>query len=123
MAPAPVAAVGPDALELGGGVVEAAERAAGDGLTVEQSDQQAAARRRELVGRISAQPFRHRFLGAAVPAGVLDRQLGQQRLGQRIILADRHEAEFVDCVTRTSLNCLTPVACLHSGAGDSLTLI
>ena len=76
-------------------VVEPAERAAGDGLAVEKPDQQAAAGRGELVGRIPAQPVRTGLLGAAVPGGVLDRQLGQQRLGQRIILADRHEAKLV----------------------------
>ena len=82
------------ALELGGGVVEPAERAAGDGLSVEQPDEQPAAGRRELCGRISAQPLRDSRLGAAVPGGVLDSQLGQQRLGQRIILADRHETKL-----------------------------
>ena len=95
MALAPTTAVGPDPLELGGGVVEAAERAAGDGLVIEKPDEQAAAGRGELVGRIPAQPVRHGLLSRAVPRGVLDRQLGQQRLSQGIILADRHEAKLV----------------------------
>ena len=41
VAPAPMPAVGPDALELGGVGVEPAERAAGDGLAVEQPDRAA----------------------------------------------------------------------------------
>ena len=94
---ATVAAVGPDALELGRRVVEAAECAAGDRPAVEQADKQAAAWRSELVGRIPAQPFRHCFLGGAISAGVLDGKLGEQRLGQWVFLADRHEAELGRC--------------------------
>ena len=97
MTVATVPAVGPDPLEFGRGVVEAAERPAGDRPAVEQSDEQAAAGRGELVGRIPAQPLRHCFLGGAVSAGVLDGQLGEQRLGQWVILADRHEAELGRC--------------------------
>ena len=55
----------------------------------------AAAGGRELVGRIAAQPLRHAVHRSAVPGGVLDRQLGQQRFGQRVILVDRYEAEVV----------------------------
>src|SRR5213596_3793356 len=97
MALAAVAAVGPDSLELGGGLIEAAERTAGDGLVVQQPDEQAAAGRGELVGRIPAQPFRDGMSGSAVAARVFDGKLGEERLGQWVVLADRHETESVDC--------------------------
>ena len=41
--------------------------------------------------------FGHGFLGGAISAGVLDGKLGEQRLGQWVFLADRHEAELGRC--------------------------
>lgn len=73
------------------------EGAAGDGKTVEKADQQSAARWGEIFGGILLeQPFHDPLLGAAVPAGVLDSQFGQQRCGQRIMLVYRHEPEFIE---------------------------
>jgi hypothetical protein len=43
---------------------------------------------------MTPQPLRHVLFRYSVPAGVLDGQLSQQRLGQWVILADRHEAKF-----------------------------
>lgn len=91
-----MAAVGPDAFELGSGVIESLERTASDGLAVEQPDQQPAIGRGELVGRMAAQPFRDGVFGGAVSGCVLDRELGQQRLGQRIVPADGDEDESID---------------------------
>jgi hypothetical protein len=92
---AAVPAVGPDALELGGLCVEPAERPAGDGVAMEKSDEHAAARRRELIGRVLTQPSADRVDRAAVAGGVLDGEFGEQRLGQRVVLADRDEAQVV----------------------------
>ena len=64
---------------------------------VEQPDQQSRRRaaRTPRPGRCAASG--HRVGRAAVAFGVLRRQLGEQRLGQRIILADGHEAEWGHC--------------------------
>ena len=53
--------------------------------------------RREFVGRITAQPRVHSVALSAVAVGVLDRELVDQRRGQRIVLTDRHEAQLADC--------------------------
>ena len=94
----PMTAVGPYPFELGPRVVEAPERSSGDGNTVEKSDQQSAVRRSEVFsGILLQQPFHDALLGAAVPECVLDGQLGQQRCGQRVMLAHRHEAKLINC--------------------------
>ena len=93
-----VPAVGPDALQLGGLLVEAPKRAAGDGLVVAQADHQGTVRRGEFLGGIGAQPFRDRFHRSAIPAGVLQRQFRQQGFGQRVTLVDRLEAELINGV-------------------------
>ena len=92
--PAAGARIGPDALEFGGLLVEAAERSTRDGLAREEPDEHAAARRGEFLRRVAPQPPAHPLDGPAVSGGVLDGEFGKQWFGQRIVLADRDEAQL-----------------------------
>jgi len=85
--------VGPDPFEFSGFGVVAQKRAAGDRHPIQQADQQSTVRRRQL-GFGHRQPGQVCARRAAVSLRVLDGQLGQQRLRQRITVRRRDESQL-----------------------------
>ena len=77
-------------------VVEAAERAAGDGRAVEQPDQHAAVWRLELVGRIAAQPRADPSRRCRRSGWSTRRRVRPAAARPAVVLADGDEAQSVD---------------------------